>query len=78
MTGTHNCLSINNVKFKGMSNSLQILNPQNVLLRGFSITSVNGRIIKNPDQVNKDDIIDTQLYEGTLKSRVIKKNGKMG
>jgi exodeoxyribonuclease VII large subunit len=61
-----------------MSNSLQILNPQNVLLRGFSITSVNGRIIKNPDQVNKDDIIDTQLYEGTLKSRVIKKNGKMG
>ena len=78
MTGTYNCLSINNVKFKGMSNSLQILNPQNVLLRGFSITSVNGRIIKNPDQVNKDDIIDTQLYEGTLKSRVIKKNGKMG
>jgi exodeoxyribonuclease VII large subunit len=77
ITGTYNCLIMNNVKFRGMENSLQILNPQNVLSRGFSITSVNGRIVKNHNQVNKNDIIDTQLYEGTLKSRVIEKNRKM-
>jgi exodeoxyribonuclease VII large subunit len=57
-------------------NTLQLLNPENVLQRGFSITSINGRIIKNSDQVGKDDQIDTQLFEGTLRSRVVEKKGR--
>jgi exodeoxyribonuclease VII large subunit len=63
---------------KNLVNTLQLLNPENVLQRGFSITSINGRIIKNSDQIRKDDQIDTQLFEGTLRSRVIEKTGKGG
>jgi exodeoxyribonuclease VII large subunit len=78
ITGTINCLSINKAKLKGIESTLQLLNPENVLLRGFSITSINGRILKNNEQVKEDDFIDTQLYKGTLRSRVVKKVEKKG
>jgi exodeoxyribonuclease VII large subunit len=71
LTATINCLSVNNVKVKGLESNLQILNPEKVLLRGFSITSINGKILKNINQLSKDDVIDTQLYDGTMKSRVL-------
>jgi exodeoxyribonuclease VII large subunit len=76
ITGTINCLSINKNKLKGLESSLQLLNPENVLLRGFSITSINGRILRNSEQIKKDDFIDTQLYKGNLRSRVIEKKGR--
>jgi exodeoxyribonuclease VII large subunit len=77
-TATINCLSVNNARVKALESNLQILNPEKVLLRGFSITSINGKIVKNLNQLNKDDVIDTRLYDGTLKSRVIEKNGRKG
>ena len=76
ITGTVNCLNVYDVMLKNLVNTLQLLNPENVLQRGFSITSINGRIIKNSDQVGKDDQIDTQLFEGTLRSRVVEKKGR--
>jgi exodeoxyribonuclease VII large subunit len=57
----------------GLVNRLQLLNPENILKRGFSITSINGRILKNSDLIKKDDLIDTQLYSGILRSRVVNK-----
>lgn len=78
LTATINCLSVNNVRVKGLETNLQILNPEKVLMRGFSITSINGKILKNINQLNKDDVIDTQLYEGTLKSRVMEKKVRKG
>jgi exodeoxyribonuclease VII large subunit len=77
-TATINCLSINNTRVKALESNLQILNPEKVLMRGFSITSINGKILKNINQLNKDDVIDTQLYEGTLKSRVMEKKVRKG
>jgi exodeoxyribonuclease VII large subunit len=77
ITGTINCLSVNNVKLKSLENTLQLINPEKVLQRGFSITSINGRILKKTEQIKKDDLIDTQLYDGTLRSRVVEKKGRM-
>jgi exodeoxyribonuclease VII large subunit len=76
--GTNNCLSLNSVRLKSLGSTLQLLNPENILQRGYSITSVNGIILKSNDQINNDDIIDTQLYKGTIKSRVFGKNAKSG
>jgi exodeoxyribonuclease VII large subunit len=70
-TGTSNYLSTVNSRFKGYDNTLNLLNPENVLLRGYSITSLNGVILKNRNQLRKDDIIDTQLHDGTFKSKVL-------
>jgi exodeoxyribonuclease VII large subunit len=72
--GTINYLSMNNARLNSLGNNLQILNPENVLQRGYSITSVNGKILKKSDSVKNNDIIDTQLYEGTLRSRVMGKD----
>jgi exodeoxyribonuclease VII large subunit len=76
IAGSINCLIINDIMLKNLENTLQLLNPENVLQRGFSITSINGRIIKNSDHISKDDQIDTQLFEGTLRSRVVGKKGR--
>jgi exodeoxyribonuclease VII large subunit len=78
ITGTINCLSVNNVRMKGLESTLQLLNPENILQRGFSITTINGMILKNTEQIKKDDLIDTQLYEGNLRSRVLEKKGRKG
>jgi exodeoxyribonuclease VII large subunit len=78
ITGTINCLSVNNVRMKGLESTLQLLNPENILQRGFSITTINGMILKNTEQIKKDDLIDTQLYEGNLRSRVLEKKGRRG
>jgi exodeoxyribonuclease VII large subunit len=61
------------VREKGLESKLQLLNPENVLQRGYSITSINGRIIKNSRQIKPGDLIHTQLYEGTLGSMIIDK-----
>lgn len=75
VTCSNNCLSANNMKLSSLGSNLQLLNPENILQRGYSITSVNGIIIKNFEQVNNDDLIDTRLYKGTIKSWVIRKKG---
>jgi exodeoxyribonuclease VII large subunit len=54
-------------------NSLNILNPDNVLKRGYSITSLNGRIITKSEEVKPDDIIDTRFSSGSVKSKVTSK-----
>jgi len=77
-TSINNCLSVNSVRLKSLGSTLQLLNPENILQRGYSITSINGIILKNNEQINNDDIIDTQLYKGTIKSRVVEKKAKTG
>ncbi|MGC1391700.1 MAG: exodeoxyribonuclease VII large subunit [Bacteroidales bacterium] len=76
ITCTINCLNVKNVMLKSFGSTLQFLNPEKVLQRGFSITSINGNILKSIDQIRKDDHIDTQLYQGTVRSKVIEKKRK--
>jgi len=73
---THNTLNNYIVKTEALKNSLVMLDPENVLRRGYSITSVNGRIVKNTSEINKDDILETQFIDGTIRSTVIEKNRK--
>jgi exodeoxyribonuclease VII large subunit len=70
-----NSLSGNKIKLSGLENSLNLLKPENVLQRGYTITSLNGRILKMSYQVNTDDLIDTQFSDGAVISRVVEKNG---
>jgi exodeoxyribonuclease VII large subunit len=55
-----------------ISNNLLILNPENVLKRGYTITSLNGCIIKSGGILKDGDIIDTQFSEGAVRSKVTK------
>lgn len=71
ITLTVNSLNNYNNRLNGFDKSLNILNPENVLKRGYTITSIKGKILKSRDQVKPDDIIDTSLADGTISSKVI-------
>lgn len=58
------------LRMDGFSKSITHLDPSNVLKRGFSITTKNGKSIKNPADVQVGDTITTILYEGKIESRI--------
>jgi len=66
-------LNSSSMRVNGLESLLQILKPENVLQRGYTITSFNGEIIKNAELLKPDDIIDTQFIDGVLKSKVFGK-----
>jgi exodeoxyribonuclease VII large subunit len=53
-------------------NSVRMLDPVNVLKRGYSITFSEGKLIKSIAQVKENDLIETHLADGTIKSKVQK------
>ena len=57
-------------KLTALENSLGILNPVNVLKRGYTLTSINGIIIRSIQDAKKDDILETRLFDGKIKSRI--------
>jgi exodeoxyribonuclease VII large subunit len=76
-------LKISSIKYLKLSattidsfgNNLVILNPENVLKRGYTITSFNGQILKNAGSLKDNDMIDTQFSDGNVRSRVVEKRG---
>jgi exodeoxyribonuclease VII large subunit len=62
-------LSKEEMKVNGLENSVRLLDPRNVLKRGFSITLVNGKAVIDENEVNSGEEITTLLYNGTIKSR---------
>lgn len=59
------------LKISGLENALDMLNPLNVLKRGYTITSREGKIIMKSGLLHKNDIIDTIFSDGKIKSQVI-------
>lgn len=58
---------------EGFENTLNILNPENVLKRGFTITTLNGKIIKSSLEVKPGDNINTKFDDGRIASKVMKR-----
>jgi exodeoxyribonuclease VII large subunit len=75
---TLNYTNIKNAKLNILEVSLNILNPDNVLKRGYTITSLKGKIIKAKSDLKEDDVIDTTFSDGKVKSRVIRMKGRVG
>ncbi|MDE5773171.1 MAG: hypothetical protein K2H86_01765, partial [Muribaculaceae bacterium] len=48
----------------------RILSPANTLARGYSISRINGRALRDTHQLKPGDVITTQLHDGTLQSTV--------
>ena len=76
VSGTLNFLETRNMRIKVLESTSQLLNPENVLKRGYSITFINGVLLKDNIQINNGDIIDTQLYKGSIRSKVVDRNGE--
>lgn len=52
-------------------NLVEVLKPENTLKRGYSITRVDGRALRNPENIKEGTLIETQLASGTLRSSVL-------
>jgi len=50
----------------GIGKSVDLLNPVNVLNRGYSMTLLHGTIIKTVEDVKKGDILETVLPDGSI------------
>ena len=57
-------------KLEMMSHKLDSLDPKILLKRGYSITTLNGRIVKDVEAIKNGDEIETILRNGKIKSRV--------
>jgi len=68
-----NYIELNQKKLEAFENTLHILNPFNVLKRGYTITSLKGQIITNKDALKEGDTIDTQFSDGIVSSKVTEK-----
>jgi exodeoxyribonuclease VII large subunit len=60
---------LNNIEEK-----IKAMDPVNVLRRGYSITLVNGQLLKTVQQVNQEDILQTITIDGTVTSIAQTKN----
>lgn len=47
-----------------------MLSPVNILKRGFSITRQNGKVIRDSSEIQKEHLLETQLYKGNLSSQI--------
>lgn len=63
-------------KLEFMEQTARLNDPKKLLERGYSLTYINGRIVKDVDVVKKGDEIVTRLYNGELSGPVekIKRN----
>ena len=67
---TKNTLTNNQIKLNQLMQSLKLLDPQNVLKRGFSITTLNGKTIGDTNQPISGDKITTRTATFTIESDV--------
>ncbi len=47
------------------------LDPFKILKRGYSITYFNGKAIKSPAEVKSEEVLETKLAGGILKSKTL-------
>jgi exodeoxyribonuclease VII large subunit len=59
-----------NVVIEKLDQQLRLLDPQNILRRGYSITFHKGKPLTGVDGLNPGEIITTRLYKGEIKSEI--------
>lgn len=53
--------------------TVRLLNPENVLRRGYTLSMKEGRIVKSADQFSEKDEMETRFADGKVKSIITKK-----
>lgn len=51
---------------------LRLVDPQNIIKRGYSLTMIDGKIVKSVSLIKEGDLIETRLSDGTVESKVEK------
>lgn len=67
-TSTHKIMDEKKQQVETLKNSLTMLNPENILKRGYSITRFKGKTIKSVQQLMAGDAIKTTFCDGKIES----------
>ncbi|MBP9188756.1 MAG: exodeoxyribonuclease VII large subunit [Chitinophagales bacterium] len=64
------------IGLKHIEEKIQVMHPENILKRGFSITTLNGKLVQQIKNIKAGDLLQTKIYSGIITSEVIttKKN----
>ena len=63
-------LHLEHTNLKSKASTIQLLSPENILKRGFSISRVNGKAVVDPDGLQAGDHLETEIYKGKINSRI--------
>ena len=70
-TVTESILSGNKNRIVWLENKLNLLDPVNLLRRGYSITFANGKVVRSARMLKKGQHIETLLHDGKVESVVV-------
>lgn len=59
------------MRLEKLDSMVRVLSPENILKRGYSITRIGGRSIRDASVVKPGEVIETQLANGTLLSKTV-------
>jgi len=57
-------------RVKHCEQAIRLLNPANILKRGYSITYFRDKAVRDSAMLEKGNIIKTRVYKGAIRSRV--------
>ncbi len=63
-------LRTRNKEIENINKNVELLNPKNVLKRGYSITYLKEKAIKSTSEIDVNTEVNTVLFEGSFKSKV--------
>lgn len=67
-------MAVEHHKIEMMTQEVSLNDPARILARGYSITTCNGKVLKDIADVQEHDTIQTILHKGTLLSKVLNKS----
>lgn len=70
LTNPHELFIKHNNSLELIINKLELLNPLNVLSKGYSVSKVNDKVIKSIKDVKKDDEVNIKLLDGEINTIV--------
>jgi exodeoxyribonuclease VII large subunit len=60
-------------ELRSCDESLRMLDPQNILKRGFTISLQNGKAVKSFLSVSNEVNLETMFHDGSVISKIVKK-----
>ena len=53
-----------------MAENYRVTLPERIFKMGYSLTTVNGKVVRNQEDIKSGDIIETHLQDGVVESVV--------
>jgi len=65
-----NSLQTNSLTVEQIEQLINLANPKQILKKGFSITRLNGKLLRSVKNIDNKYILSTELYDGILESKI--------